>query len=97
MTMANSRVLLDGLKEYRHALEQHLSHLRSEYQQLDNRWRQFSVVYEGNAAEQFRNGWVRTSQRFQLYIDETQKISAMLDERISYLEAIDKEEGGLIG
>lgn len=95
--MANSRILLEGLKEYRDALSRHLSSLRDEYHHLDNTWRQFSTEYEGDAANQFRNGWVRTSQRFQLYIDETQKISEMLRERINYLELINREEGGLIG
>lgn len=95
--MANSRILLAGLEEYRRVLGQHLSKLTAEYQQLDNSWRQFSVVYEGNAADQFREGWIRTSQRFQEYIEQAQKISAVLDERIESLRAVNQTEDGLIG
>lgn len=95
--MADSRILLAGLEEYRRVLGQHLSKLTAEYQQVDNTWRQFSAVYEGNAADQFREGWIRTSLRFQEYIEQTQKISVVLDERIEHLRAANQTEGGLIG
>ena len=95
--MADSRVLLTGLEEYRRVLGKHLSELKDEYQQLDGIWRQFSGVYDGDAANQFREGWIRTSHRFQEYIEQTQKISKMLDERIEHLRMVNKTESGLIG
>ena len=95
--MADSRILLAGLEEYRRVLGQHLSKLTAEFQQLDNSWRQFNAVSEGDYADQFRAGWIRTSQRFQEYIEQTQKISAVLDERIEHLRAANQTEGGLIG
>lgn len=95
--MADSRILLAGLEEYRRVLGVHLSKLKAEYQQLDNTWHRFSAVYEGDAADQFRAGWIRTTQRFQEYIEQTQKISAMLDERIDYLRATNRTEGGVLG
>ena len=91
--MADSRILLAGLEEYRRTLDTHLSKLKSEYQNLDNTWRRFSSVYEGDAADQFRAGWQRTTQRFQEYIDHTHKISIMLDERISALRDANRTEG----
>ncbi len=94
--MADSRILLVGLEEYRRVLRRHLSNLTDEFQQLDSTWRHFSAVYEGNAADQFREGWIRTSQRFQEYIDQTQKISVVLDERVEYLRVANQTEGGLI-
>jgi len=95
--VADTRVLLAGLEEYHRVLGLHLSKLTAEFQQLDGTWRQFSAVYEGNAADQFREGWIRTTQRFQEYIDQTQKISAVLNERIEHLREADRTEGGLIG
>ena len=95
--MADSRVLLNGLEEYHRVLGKHIASLSSEYQQLNNNWQQFSSVYEGDAANQFREGWIRTSQRFQEYIAQTQRISAMLDERIEQLREANKTEGGMIG
>lgn len=95
--MADSRMLLAGLEEYHRVLGEHLAQLTEEYQQLDNNWRQFNVVSEGDYADQFRSGWIRTSQRFQEYINQTQKISAVLDERIEHLRRLNRSEGGMIG
>lgn len=95
--MVDSRALLTGLEEYRRVLERHLSQLNSEYQQLYSNWQQFNAVSEGDYADQFRAGWSRTSQRFQDYIDQTRKISAVLDERIEYLRRVNQSEGGLVG
>jgi len=95
--VADTRILLAGLEEYRKVLGRHLSNLTAEFQHLDNTWRQFSGVYEGNAADQFRAGWVRTSQRFQEYIEQTQTISGLLDERIEQLRQADRPESGYIG
>jgi hypothetical protein len=95
--VADTRVLLAGLEEYHRVVGLHLSKLTAEFQQLDNNWRQFSAVYEGEAADQFRAGWIRTTQRFQEYIEQTQKISAMLNERIEHLRSANRSEGGLAG
>lgn len=95
--MADSRILLAGLEEYHRALELHFSRLKAEYDHLDNTWRQFCGVYEGDAADQFRAGWVQTSQRFQEYIHHTGLISGILKERIEYLREANRQEGGLIG
>jgi uncharacterized protein YukE len=93
----DSRVLLKGLEEYHRVLGKHLSSLTSEFQQVSNAWQRFGTVYEGEAADQFRAGWMRTSQRFQEYIEQTQRISSILDERIEDLRKYDRSERGLIG
>ena len=95
--MTDSRILLAGLEEYRSVLERHLSRLTAEYHQLDNTWRQFNDASEGDYANQFRSGWIRTSQRFQEYIEQTQQISIVLDERIEHLRKLNQFEDGLIG
>lgn len=95
--MADSRALLAGLEEYRSVLERHLSQLTAEYQLLENNWRQFNSVSEGDYADQFRGGWMRTSQRFQEYIEQTQQIKIVLSERIEHLRRLNQNEGGLVG
>jgi len=95
--MADSRILLAELEEYRRVLERHLSQVTAEYQQLDNNWQQFNAVSEGDYADQFRDGWFRTSQRFHEYLAQTRKINAMLDERIEQLRRLNQAEGGLLG
>ncbi len=90
------RVLLKGLEEYSRVLEKHSSLLKLEYNDLDTQWRKLSSVYEGDAADQFRAGWIRTSQNFQDYMRETERIRRILEERIEALREANKTEGGLI-
>lgn len=92
----NSRLLLTGLLEYQNSLERHLGQLTSEYQQLEGRWRAFNSVSEGDYANQFRAGWMQTEARFKAYINQSQKIKALLNERISALEALNRQESGLL-
>lgn len=91
----DSRVLLNGLQDYYSSLERHLASLRSDYQQLENQWRSFNGVAEGNYADQFRSGWMRTQAQFQEYINQSEKIKALLIERIEDLSQLDRQEGGL--
>ncbi len=91
--MADTRILLAGLEEYHRVLGKHLAHLMGEFQQLSGSWQQFSAVYDGNAADQFREGWTRTSQRFAEYIEQTRKISELLGNRIEDLRDADRTIG----
>jgi hypothetical protein len=93
--MTDSRLLLTGLLEYRNSLERHLGKVTAEYQQVDGRWRAFNAVSEGDYAEQFRSGWLKTEARFKAYIEQSQKIKVLLNERISDLEALNRQESGL--
>lgn len=92
----DTRVLLAGLEEYSRTLEGHSSRLRVEFDHLDGRWQAFSGVYEGEAADQFRAGWARTAQNFQEYLQQTERIQAVLRERIEALRDADRAESGLI-
>jgi uncharacterized protein YukE len=92
--VADSRALLSGLEEYRKTLGTHLSNVNTEFQQLTSVWHGFAGVYEGDAAAQFKEGWDRITSRFQTYIDQTQRISRLLDERIDFLRDANQTEGG---
>ena len=94
--MADTRLLLAGLVEYRAALERHLGDLRQEFDGLDLRWRSFAAVYEGDAADQFKYGWDRTTHRFLYYLERTQAIARVLDERIDALREANQQEGSLL-
>lgn len=89
----DTRALLSGLNEYRDSLEKHVSQLTAEHQQLEHRWRAFNAVSEGDYADQFRAGWMRTNEQFKSYIDQSVKIKALLNNRITSLEALNKGEG----
>lgn len=95
--MANSTILLRLLEDYSRVLERHSDSLKIEFNSLDSRWQQFSGVYEGEAAEQFRAGWIRTTHNFEEYIEQTERIHLLLEERIEALREADRAESGLIG
>ena len=91
----NAAVLLAGLEEYRKSLEVHLAKTTSEYTQLEQKWRAFNAVSEGDYANQFRAGWMKTDARFKTYINQSQKIKSLLNERIEALRRFNQQEGGL--
>ena len=88
--MSDTKKLLLGLKEYSDSLEKHLASLRAEYEQLENSWKLFNSVAEGDYAEQFRGGWLRTANNFQEYINYSYKIQEMLKDRIADLELVNQ-------
>lgn len=85
--------LLRGLEDYHASLVKHLTSLQAEYNQLDRRWRAFSAVYEGTAAREFHAHWERTRRMFEEYMQATQKIQHILDERIEALRRLDSAGG----
>jgi uncharacterized protein YukE len=92
----DSRLLLSGLEEYSRVLDRHSVYLKMEFGNVDNHWAQFSSVYEGEAADQFRAGWLRSTQNFQEYITQTDRIRMLLEERIEALREANRSESGLI-
>lgn len=88
MTVDATR-LLRGLQDYRVTLDLHLQRLRQEYEQLDGTYRAFQSVYDGDAAREFHANWLRTKLGFEQYIQGTDRIAALLDERISALAGFD--------
>jgi uncharacterized protein YukE len=92
----DSRVLLAGLQEYWRVLEQHASLLKAEFANLDTNWRHFSSEYEGEAADQFRANWIRTTQNFEEYMEQSTRIQRLLEERIAALADANRSESGLI-
>ena len=91
----DARILLKGLEEYRAVLEQHSSLLKIEFDNVDSHWQQFSSAYEGEAADQFRANWIRTTENFKEYIEQTDRIQRLLGERIEALRAADRPGSGL--
>jgi hypothetical protein len=87
----DTRVLLTRLIAYRKSLESHLNQIGNDYIQLENRWRIFNAVAEGNYADQFRAGWGKTDAQFKSYNSQSLKIKSFLDERIEYLARLNSE------
>lgn len=90
--MADTHELLRRMTEYREALFRHLQKLRVDFEELEKTWYAFGAVYEGEAADQFKAGWDRTTSRFEEYMEYTHRILDVLDERIGALADADRAE-----
>jgi len=90
--VADTRTLLVEVRGYRTHLDKHFKQIKQELDQLQNRWRSLSPLYQGEAAEQFGANWSRTSERFNEYVSRLQQIIKILDDHIHTLEESDNKE-----
>jgi uncharacterized protein YukE len=93
--VVDTRALLTGLEDYLASLNRHIEDLRAEYAHLEMMWRRFASVYDGEAADQFKEGWARTAQRFRDYIDQTDGIKVVLEGRIEALREVNRRDSVL--
>lgn len=89
--MADTRTLINGLREYRDSLKQHGQILKSQFADLQTQWYRLSQIYHGEGADQLRGHWSKTVEFFNDYIDQTQRIHELLLDRLESLEDFDRE------
>lgn len=80
--------LREGLKDYENSLRNHLHHLKSDYESLTHFYIQFANEYDGQAADEFKNHWERTSRWFEDYMSASNTLLQTLEERIKYLDNV---------
>ncbi|MEO8752199.1 MAG: hypothetical protein ABI624_05930 [Casimicrobiaceae bacterium] len=93
MTDATRLTLL--LDDFADALAGHLGTVREEFSQLDRAWAGLSDVYEGAAADQFRDVFLATASRMQGYESDAGALLAVLRRRIESLRRFDAPQDGL--
>jgi hypothetical protein len=93
--VVNTKILLARLEEYQLSLRSHLDQVRYDFKDLERRWHFFSSIYEGDAADQFRAGWNRTTAGFESYVSQSQRISEFLEKRIEALRETNRPEGSI--
>jgi hypothetical protein len=91
--MADTRALLDGLREYHAGLASQLSRLGEEFQLLEAARLALDGVFQGDAADVFRQQWGRTAEHFRLYLDQGALLARGLEQRIAALESANTELG----
>ncbi len=84
-TAENLKYLAAALEDYQAALTRQTGLLRSELPPLQSSWRALSEVYEGEAAEQFRAGWLRTERLFEDYLGAIERLRPLLGQRLDAL------------
>jgi|GEM_PF-3014123 uncharacterized protein YukE len=90
--MTNSRLLLQGLKEYHSSLKMHKENTQKKFQYLQNRWHILMQVYQGEGADQLQSHWKKTVENFNEYLNSTIRIFDFLDERIKALVFYERSE-----
>ncbi len=88
----NTRHLLEALEEYERALNRQALAFRSELEPLRTSWLHLSSVYEGTAAEQFRQGWESTARMLDDYLATTERLLPIIKDRIESLRKADRED-----
>lgn len=88
--MSETKNLLHGLQQYLAALELLYQRSAEFFPILEQRWGALNAVYDGDAADQFRDGWQRTTRNFHDYEDGLQKIARTLSERVRHLEEYER-------
>ncbi|NES70409.1 MAG: hypothetical protein F6K24_36945 [Okeania sp. SIO2D1] len=72
--------LKNALLSYQTALNQHLLVLKEEFEMLETAWRSLNDVYEGSAAEEFKEAWRKTMVDFEDSIGKIETILSFLQE-----------------
>ncbi|MCW5623979.1 MAG: hypothetical protein KIT73_04575 [Burkholderiales bacterium] len=87
--MTDATRLSHLLDDYAAALATHLGTVKEEFGQLERAWSALSEVYEGAAADQFRNVFESTAGRMQRYEDDAAGLLTVLRARIETLRRFD--------
>ena len=90
--MTDSRLLLQGLKEYHSSLKKHMKHTQNNFRDLQNRWHILRQVYYGEGADQLQLHWKQTVEKIEDYLTSTVRISVFLDERIESLTFYERND-----
>ena len=72
--------LKNALLSYQAALNKHLLVLKEELEVLETAWRSLNDVYEGAAAEEFKEAWRKTIVDFEDSVGKMETILYFLEE-----------------
>jgi len=91
--MTDARRLATGLAAYIAALERHFALLREQHGELTAVWGPTRESYQGTGADVFAAAFERADAEFRHYLDQGQRIVALLKERQEALERFDRSGG----
>lgn len=87
--MTDVTALTGLLGDYADALDTHLATVREAFADLERAWSGLSEVYEGAAAEQFRNVFEGTAARMHQHEHDAGVLLGVLRRRVGTLERLD--------
>jgi uncharacterized protein YukE len=90
--MTDVTALTALLGDYADALDLHVGTVREAFADLERAWGGLSEVYEGAAAEQFRNVFHGTAARMHQHEHDASALLGVLRQRVGTLERLDGAE-----
>lgn len=87
--MSNVTTLTALLHDYANALETHVGTVREEFAHLERAWAALSDVYEGAAADRFRDVFESTARRMHHYETGAAVLLGVLREHVETLRRLD--------
>ena len=90
--MTDVTALSTLLGDYADALDLHLATVRESFTDLERAWTGLSEVYEGAAAEQFRNIFLGTGARMHQHEHDATVLLGILRQRVGTLQRVDAVE-----
>lgn len=91
--MSDVTSLLASLRAYREAVARHVQIVHSEMDALDPRANALFDSFDGMAAEDFHERWVRSRSGFAEYVDQHSALLRLIDDKIGNLADLDRVTG----
>lgn len=88
--MTDMRLLLARLRDYEKALGSHNARVEASWEHLKGSLRRLSHYYDGTGATDFKAHFARTEAGLNQYLEGTQAIKLLLEDRIEHLAAADR-------
>ena len=91
--MTDATLLGRHLGAFDDAVRRHLQLVTDEFRHLTESWNELRDCYEGTGAERFEGVWTGTSRRFEDYLQQSEALGAVLQERLAALMRFDEPVG----
>jgi hypothetical protein len=88
--MTDATLLRQQLGAFDDAVRRHLQLVTAEFTQLQRSWADLRESYEGTGADRFEAVWTGTTRRFEEYLERSEALRVVLQDRLASLEDYDR-------
>ena len=88
--MTDATLLGQHLGQFDEAVRRHLQLVSDEFKHLQQSWDELRECYEGTGADRFEAVWTGTSRRFEEYLERSEALRVVLQERLAALQRFDE-------
>jgi len=91
--MPDATLLGQQLTTFNDAVQRHLQLVSDEFRHLQDSWVDLRESYEGTGADRFEDVWNGTAKRFDDYLQQSEALRTVLQERLAALQSFDQPRG----